>query len=380
MIAKEYPKVVVLRKGLVIVVFVFVLLIVMLIVYNLYYSSQEHPMKAGGDDKVQAIASQSDVNWYQHESIHTPTAMNQSRQISNLSPMALPSSTNVTIQPTQMNGINSQQNLQNLQKAMSAPISSNQITVQQQVSSSPQPGGSLVSDGQSSSESDQNLQSEKRVFIQSNSFATDDDYLGSELKNPITPYEIQAGTKIPGILIDGINSDLPGQITAQVRSNVYDSMSGNYVLIPQGSKITGLYDSQIVYGQKRVLIVWKRIIFPNGQSIDLQGMPGVDMEGYAGFKDQVDNHYFKIMTSVIVMSGLAVGAQLSQPQQSSVFTSPTVGQTLAQSLGTNIANTGNMMVQKDLNIQPTLKIRPGYEFNISVTKDIIFPAPYHGNY
>jgi type IV secretion system protein VirB10 len=179
-------------------------------------------------------------------------------------------------------------------------------------------------------------------------------------------------------LITGINSDLPGQITAQVRSNVYDSIAGNYLLIPQGAKITGLYDSQIAYGQERILVAWKRIIFPNGKSIDLQGMPGVDMRGYAGLHDQVDNHYGKIFGSVILMSLLGAGGQLAQPQNSNnPWQSPTVGQTVAQSLGTNIANTGTMITSRNINIQPTLEISPGYEFNISVTKDIIFPGSYH---
>jgi type IV secretion system protein VirB10 len=125
------------------------------------------------------------------------------------------------------------------------------------------------------------------------------------------------------------------------------------------------------------LIVWKRIIYPNGQSIDLEGMPGVDMNGYAGFNDKVNNHYMKIFGSVILMSIISAGAQLSQPDNSNDNNSnPTVNQTLAASLGVNIMNTSNTILQKNLGIQPTLEIRPGYLMNVSVTKDIVFPGEY----
>ncbi|MDX2164242.1 MAG: TrbI/VirB10 family protein, partial [Gammaproteobacteria bacterium] len=177
----------------------------------------------------------------------------------------------------------------------------------------------------------------------------------------------------PATLITGINSDLPGQIIAQVTENVYDSISGNNLLIPQGTKVIGVYDSKITYGQERVLVAWKRLLLPSGKSLDLDGMPGIDMSGYAGFNDEVDNHYAKIFGSVILMSFLSAGAQLSQPQNTNnQNTQPTVNQMLAQSLGTNIANTGNMITQKNLNIQPTLEIKPGYQFDISVAKDVVF--------
>jgi len=138
-----------------------------------------------------------------------------------------------------------------------------------------------------------------------------------------------------------------------------------------------LYDSQIAYGQERVLIAWKRIIFPNGQSINLEGMPGIDLSGYAGFHDQVNNHYGKIFGSVLLMSIISAGAQLSQPQQQFSNNSQlSVSQMIAASLGTNIMNTANMMTEKNLSIQPTLVIRPGYLFNVSITKDMVFPSAY----
>lgn len=212
-----------------------------------------------------------------------------------------------------------------------------------------------------------------------NSSSTSLVYLSQTLENPISPYEVKAGTIIPGILITGINSDLPGEIIGMVRSQVYDTVSGNELLIPQGAKLLGVYNSKIVYGQKRVLIAWHRIIFPNGQSISLEGMPGIDLSGYSGFKDKVDNHYAKLFSGVLLMSVLSAGAQLSQPQESTnPFQAPSVGQTIAQSVGLNIANTATEMTNKNLNIEPTLIIRQGYLFNILVTKDMVFPHPYQG--
>src|SRR5262249_3055341 len=134
------------------------------------------------------------------------------------------------------------------------------------------------------------------------------------LKNPQSPYVIQAGTFIPGILITGINSDLPGQIIGQVRSNVYDSIQGRYLLIPQGSKLIGIYDAKIIYGQERVLVAWQRLILPNGQSMELSDMAGVDNSGYAGLTDHVNAHYGKLVSAAILMSVLGAGVQFSESQ------------------------------------------------------------------
>lgn len=273
------------------------------------------------------------------------------------------------------------------QKAMAAPIGSNQINPSLDTNAEKGIAGQskqsatqdLLPNGMPPApRQDLNQQAEKKAFLQINSRPTVDDYLSSKVNLPKSPYEIKAGTVIPGILITGINSDLPGQVTAQVRNHVYDTITGNHLLIPQGTKMVGLYDSAITYGQERVSIVWRRLIFPNGQSIDLQGMPGADVSGYSGFNDKVNNHYVRIFGSTIVMSALAAGAQLSQPKQESQnpFAPPSVNQTLAQNLGMNIAGTGNALLAKNLGIQPTLEIRPGYLFNITVTKDVIFPQPY----
>jgi type IV secretory pathway VirB10-like protein len=376
MMQKIYPKTVVLKKSIVSMVIGGTVLILILILHNLYQSSHKTiSTQHENSDSVQSIATQSDTSWYKNQKIKKAPISQIISTESTQTNTAIAKSKYVK----QEEDAKVQQTQQELLKAMSAPITSNQLVGEKQgIASSASLAGLSTPSSIARPGLDQNMQGEKYTFLQAQS-QLDNDYLGTTLKDPVSPYEVQAGTIIPGVLITGINSDLPGQIKGQVRSNVYDSVSGKFLLIPQGSTLVGVYDSQVAYGQERVLIVWKRIIFPNGQSINLEGMPGVDMSGYSGFQDQVNNHYSKIFGSVILMSMLSAGAQLSQPQQSSnPWQAPTVGQTMAQSLGTNLANTGTMITAKNINIQPTLEIRQGYQFNISVTKDIVFSHPYGG--
>ncbi len=224
----------------------------------------------------------------------------------------------------------------------------------------------------------QNLQTEKQSFLENMAKKIDKDYLDESLKKPVSPFEVQTGSIIPAELNAGISSDLPGQVTAIVRQNVYDSVTGRYLLIPQGSKLIIIYDSNIAYGQERVLPSVKRIIFPNGQSMDLEGMPASDISGYSGFHDQVDNHYGRIYGAAIIMGGIAAAFQVSQPTQNQNSINPTSTQIAAGAMGQQLAQVTTMTVSKNLNIQPTLTIRPGYQFNVNVTADMIFPKPYVG--
>ncbi len=187
----------------------------------------------------------------------------------------------------------------------------------------------------------------------------------------LSPYEMKAGTVIPAVMIGGINSDLPGQILGQVSENVYDTKTGRYLLIPQGSKLVGTYDNSVTMGQSRVLVVWKRVIFPDASSLDLDMMPGADQGGYAGFHDQVNNHYGKIFGSALMLSLFSAGIQVSQPRNSSILENPDVGQTAAGAVGQQLGQVGTQLMQRNLRIQPTLQIRPGYRFNVTVTKDLI---------
>ncbi|PPD54939.1 MAG: hypothetical protein CTY12_02040 [Methylotenera sp.] len=231
--------------------------------------------------------------------------------------------------------------------------------------------------GAGSRDDDQNRQEAKQQFLREQRSTMDTDYSPSVKKTPRSPYEVKAGAVIPAVMIGGINSDLPGQVIAQVKENVYDSKTGQHLLIPQGSRLIGLYDSSVTYGQERVLLAWNRVIFPNGDSFNLQGMPGADKGGYAGFFDEVDNRYFKIFGNAILMSIISAGVQISQPNNggngNNSNQGPSVSQTVGAALGQQIGQTALTITQKNLNIQPTLKIRPGYEFNVMVTADMILP-------
>ncbi len=194
------------------------------------------------------------------------------------------------------------------------------------------------------------------------------------------PFEVKTGTVIPGIMITGINSDLPGSMIAQVSQNVYDTATGYRLLIPQGSKLFGVYDSRVIYGQSRVLIAWNRVIFPDGSAVTLGAMPGADMSGYAGFTDQVNNHYLRIFGSAVLMSLITGGTSYAVDSVSnnsnSTAQTATVQDAMAASLASQLGQTTQMLLQRNLNIKPTLEIRPGYQFNVIVTKDVVFKGAY----
>ena len=221
---------------------------------------------------------------------------------------------------------------------------------------------------------DQNRQVDKEDFLRQAGQANVPIYLDDRVHDPASPNLVQAGTIIPTVLISGINSDLPGMITAQVREPVYDTISGEILLIPQGTRALGQYDSKVVYGQRRVLVAWHRLIMPNGTSIRLDGMQGIDLAGYAGVKDKVNNHWGRVFGSVILSSVLSVGARVSAGTVSSDRgVSP--GEQFALEAGGNFNRVGQDLVRKNLNIQPTLEIRPGFAMNILVHKDMVM-RPY----
>jgi type IV secretory pathway VirB10-like protein len=219
---------------------------------------------------------------------------------------------------------------------------------------------------------DANGQNEKVAFMNK---TENMGYLLHKREAPLSPYEIKTGTIIPAVMISGINSDLPGEIVGQVSQNVYDTATGKYLLIPQGTRLVGNYDNHVTYGQERALVVWRRIVFPDASTIDLDTMPGTDEAGYAGFHDQVDHHYWRIFGQALLVSAFTAGISLSQPQQSSVLANPSYSQEVTQSLGQQMGQLGMSMVQRNMDVQPTIKIRPGYRFTVLVNKDIIL-QPY----
>lgn len=231
-----------------------------------------------------------------------------------------------------------------------------------------------------SSAEDPNKQVRKEQFLKDASVVSQ---LGSTLlqtvQQPISPYEINGGWLIPATMASGMNSDLPGQLRAVVRENVRDSATGQYVLIPRGATLIGTYDSQVAFGQSRVLVVWSRVIFPDGSSLALQGMPAADEQGFAGLTGDVNNHMWPIIKAAVFMSVISAGAQLSQPQSTNSngsYGAPTAGQQLAAALGQQLGQAGSQLFARYLNVQPTITTDPGTKFNILVTKDIVFPREW----
>ncbi|WP_036283979.1 TrbI/VirB10 family protein [Methylocystis sp. ATCC 49242] len=183
---------------------------------------------------------------------------------------------------------------------------------------------------------------------------------------PASPYILQAGAVIPAALITGIRSDLPGQITAQVTENVYDSPTGSLLLIPQGTRIIGQYDDGVTFGQRRVLLVWNRLILPGGRSIILERLPGADASGYAGLEDGVDYHWWDVMKAAGLSTLLAVGTELATSDEDRLI------RAIRDGAQDTVNQAGQQIVQRQLQVAPTLTIRPGFPVRIIVTRDLVF--------
>lgn len=341
--AKNSPTPVKLKKIWIFLALIAALFVATIVCYNLFVATRApHMNQKKSHGTLQTLANKADVTQYQNHLLQSakPVANTPVNTLSSVPPKQTSDALQEDSHKTSSLSSLDPETL----KAMSAPINSNQMMTD-------------ASALHTSPESTANA---------------------SLLKTPSSAYLIQAGTFIPGILITGINSDLPGQIIGQVRTHVYDSPTGRYCLIPQGSKLIGVYDAKIIYGQARVLVAWQRLMLPNGQSMDLSDMAGVDNSGYAGFTDRVDAHYTKLLGSAVLTSVLGAGAQLSLPQtdQPGHAQANTLTESLAQNVGTSLVHTASELTNKNMNIQPTLDIRPGYTFNISVTKDLVFPKPY----
>lgn len=193
-----------------------------------------------------------------------------------------------------------------------------------------------------------------------------------QLQTPPNPDVIEAGAIIPAALITGLRSDLPGEITAQVTQDVYDSPTGRILLVPQGSKLVGEYDAQVSFGQSRALLVWNRLILPNGKSIVLERQPGTDTEGYAGLEDQVDNHWGTLFEAAALSTVLSVGAEAGTGTGNS---ENNLAQAIRQGASQSFSQTGEQIVGRSLNVQPTITIRPGFPVDVLVTRDITL-EPY----
>jgi type IV secretory pathway VirB10-like protein len=214
----------------------------------------------------------------------------------------------------------------------------------------------------------QNMQDRKTAFLTA---STDRRTVSPDrLAKPASPYVVQAGTVIPAALITGLRSDLPGQITAQVTEAIYDSPTGKFLLIPQGARLIGQYDSSVAYGQKRVLLAWTRLIMPNGTSIVLERQPGADAAGYAGLEDEVDNHWDMLLKGAALSTLLSIGAEAGTTNSENSLI-----QAIRRGGSNSASQTGQLLVQRQLNVQATLTIRPGFPVRVLVTRDLLL-APY----
>ena len=221
---------------------------------------------------------------------------------------------------------------------------------------------------------DPNGQTSKEDFF--NADLKDLGYLPNRVVPQQSLYELKRGSVIPATLITGINSDLPGRITAQVSQNVYDSATGHRLLIPQGTKLFGRYDSKVSFGQSRVLVVWSDIIFPSGSTLQIGGMAGTDAEGYGGFKDKVNNHYLKTFGSAVMIALIGTGIDMSVPQSSTRATQDMASDAARRNFAETFGRVADRTIQRNMDVQPTLEIRPGYKFNVLVDQDIVFPRAY----
>lgn len=189
---------------------------------------------------------------------------------------------------------------------------------------------------------------------------------------PMSPNSLLAGSVIAASLITGLNSDLPGMVTAQVTQNVFDTVTGNILLVPQGARLIGKYDSVVAFGQRRALVIWQRLILPDGSSVRLDNMPATDAAGYAGLADKVDFHTWTLLKGVAIATMLGVGSELSISGESDLV------EAIRESAQSNTSSAGDQITQRNLDIQPTITIRPGAPVRVLVTRDLIL-APWRRN-
>lgn len=216
----------------------------------------------------------------------------------------------------------------------------------------------------------QNRQDAKQAFVDAE---PDSRIYGSaELQTPRSPYQLMAGTVIPAALLTAVNSDLPGQVIATVTEHVYDSLTGRHVLVPQGSRLIGQYDSQVAYGQRRVLLVWTRLIRPDGSSLVLDRLPATDVAGQSGLEDGVDWHWRRIFAGAALSTLIGVGAELAAPDR--VNGDGRIVISTRQSVQDTVNQVGQQITRRNLDLQPTLTVRVGHPVRVLVNWDLTLPA------
>ena len=218
---------------------------------------------------------------------------------------------------------------------------------------------------------DPNGWARKEAFIKQNLL---EEYSQHIRTSPRTPLELKSGALLPCVLISGLNSDLPGNMVAQVSENVYDSATGRFLLIPRGSKVIGTYDNQISYGQSRVLVIRSRLVFPDGSTLVLDNLGGADQSGYSGFKGKVNRHWGPIISSALMVSLLGAGVELAAlTNRNGDRDEDDPRSILAENAAAAVAQAITQIIQREANRQPTIRVKPGYRFMIFVQRDILFP-------
>lgn len=208
------------------------------------------------------------------------------------------------------------------------------------------------------------------------SLVNNDTTMVGKVEEVLSPYLVRQGAVIPCTLLTGINSDLPGLVQAQVSQDVYDSPNGRHILIPKGSKVVGQYASAPMMGQERLMMAFNRVIFPDGKAMDLGAMVGSGLDGYSGFSADVDNHFMRMIGNAILLGGVTAGISLSVDDKRDNDSDLTINGALSQSLGQSIGRVLTNVIERNMNMAPTLKVKPGFSFNVTLVKDIYFSQPY----
>ena len=216
----------------------------------------------------------------------------------------------------------------------------------------------------------------RRAFAERTSALGEGRY-GVRVQVPETPFVLQAGTIIPAALVTGIDSELPGAVVGQVTRDVYDSRSQYHILVPKGSRLVGEYDDQVAYGQNRALVAWTRLVFPDGRSVALPGLDAKDLRGYSGLRGRVDRHFAQTFGSAVLLATVGAGAQLALPDgggREDYAQSPQ--EVIAGQIALELSRVASKVVERGLDVQPTLRIAPGHRFTVFLARDLAFAAPY----
>nr|WP_047166827.1 TrbI/VirB10 family protein [Sphingomonas sp. Y57] len=258
-----------------------------------------------------------------------------------------------------------QQRLADLKAARESGLMAQTTTGRSAVAPTASDGGAPIPEAHTASASPTGTRKEQFASTRD----TGGDLNSGALVAPVSPNSLLAGSVIAASLITGLNSDLPGMVTAQVTQNVFDTVTGDILLVPQGARLIGKYDSVVAFGQRRALVIWQRLILPDGSSVRLDNMPATDPGGYAGLADRVDFHTWTLLKGVAIATLLGVGSELSISGESDLV------QAIRESAQSNTARAGDPITQRNLDIQPTITIRPGAPVRVLVTRDLVL-APW----